>query len=139
MPLADTLLIHKLEVYRRAEDGDGNRLTDRFGQELAVNPRQHEVGGETLVHTYSCRAYMKTGGLLMNERMVDTFQRYFVVFTDIDVDINEDDACRCIGVDGHVIFDLLKIKDSETKYDSRGPHHCEFTMWEQSGPNPAAG
>ena len=133
------LLIHKLEVYRREKDGDGNPLVDRFGQELSINPRDHQVDGETLVHTYPCRAYMKSGGLLMNERMVDTFERYFVVYTDVDVDIREDDALRCIGVDGHIIFGLLKIKDSETKYDSRGPHHCEFTVWEQAGPGLAAG
>ncbi len=82
---------------------------------------------------------MKSGGLLLNERMIDTFERYFVVYTGIDVDIQEDDALRCIGVDGHVIFGLLKIMDSETKYDSTGPHHCEFTAMEQAGPGKAAG
>ena len=137
MSLAGTLLIHTLKVYRRTET-NGVRDTDRFGQELAVNPRQHESDGETLVHTYKCRAYQKSGGLLLNERMVDTFQRYFMVYTEIDVDINEDDALECLGVDGHSLFGLLKIQSSETKYDSRGPHHCEFVCIEQSGPNMAA-
>jgi hypothetical protein len=129
----EQLLIHTLEVYRRTG------ATDRFGQPQSVNPRQHEVGGETLVHTYPCRAFMNAGGLEFNERDIDTFSRQFCVYTTVDVDINEDDALRCIGVDGHIIFGLLKIKDSETKYDSKGPHHCEFTCWEQAGPGKAAG
>jgi hypothetical protein len=127
------LLIHTLEVYRRTGE------TDRFGQPKSQNPRQHTVSGETLIHTYPCRAYMSAGGLVMQERMIDTFERQFTVYTDIDVDIHEDDALRCVGVDGHVIFGLSKIKDSETKYDARGPHHCEYTIWEQAGAGVAAG
>ena len=95
MPFAD-LLIHTLEVYRRAENPDGSPVTDRFGQPLSSNPRQHQDDGETLVHTYPCRAYMNAGGLVMAERMIDTFERQFVVYTDTNVDINENDALgRC--------------------------------------------
>jgi hypothetical protein len=129
----EALLIHELQVYRRTGE------VDNFGQPKSINPRQHEIDGETLVHTYPCRAFMSAGGLRMNERMIDTFERQFTVFTSIDVDINEDDALRAIGVDGHLIFGLSKIKDSETKYDSTGPHHCEYTIWEQAGPGKAAG
>lgn len=132
MPFRD-LLIHTVEVYRRTG------AADRFGQPQSVNPRQHQVGGETLVHTYPCRAYMNAGGLKFAERTIDTFERQFVVYTDIDVDISEDDALRVIGVDGHIIIGLSKIKDSETKYDANGPHHCEYTVWEQAGPGLAAG
>lgn len=136
----ERLLIHSLEVYRRQTEDDGvTRKTDRFNQELSINPRQHEVDGETLIHRYPCRAFMSAGGLLMNERMVDTFERQFTVYTSTDVDIREDDAVRAVGVDGHIIFGLSKIKDSETKYDSSGPHHCEYTIWEQAGPGRAAG
>lgn len=138
MPFTD-LLIHTLEVYRRAQNPDGSPVTDRFGQPESVNPRQHQVGGETLIHTYPCRAFMSAGGLVMAERVTDTFERQFTVYTDVDVDINEADALRCTAADGHRIFGLSKIKDSETKYDSSGPHHCEYTVWEQAGPGNAAG
>jgi hypothetical protein len=138
LPFND-LLIHTLEVYRRVIDADGAQVTDRFGQPKSVNPRQHQVGGETLVHTYKCRAFMSAGGLKFAERMIDTFERQFTVYTDLGVDINEDDALRCVGVDGHIIFGLAKIKDSETKYDANGPHHAEYTVWEQSGPGKAVG
>lgn len=127
------LLIHTVEVYRRREV-DGKRVRDRFGQELSINPRQHEIGGETLVGTYPCRAYMKSGGLLMEERMVDVFQRIFMLYTDHTVDIREDDAVRVYGENGHVIIGLAKVKDSEVKYAMHTPHHAEFTIWEQAGP-----
>lgn len=133
MPSIRPLLIHSLQVYRRSGE------TDRFNQPKSVNPRQHQVDGESLVHTYPCRAYMSAGGLVFNEKDIDTFERQFTVYTDIGVDIHEDDAVRCVGVDGHVIFGLAKVKDSETKYDKTGPHHCEYTVWEQAGPGLAAG
>ncbi len=127
------LLIHTVEVYRRTG------RTDRFGQPESVNPRQHEIGGETLLARYPCRAYMSAGGLKMEERMIDTFERQFTMFTECGVDIREDDAVRVLASDGHVIFGLSKIKDSEIKYDSTGPHHCEFTVWEQAGPGGVSG
>jgi hypothetical protein len=123
------LLIHTVEVYRRSG------ATDRFGQPKSVNPRQHQVGGETLVHTYPCRTYMKSGGLLMNERMIDTFEKVNILYTDVGVDIREDDAVRVVDANGYETVGLCKIKDSEIKYDSRGPHHCEFTLWIQDGPD----
>jgi hypothetical protein len=129
----EALLIHTVQVYRRTG------AVDRLGQPESINPRQHTIDGETLIHTYPCRAFMSAGGLRMNERMTDTFERQFTVYTSVDVDIHEDDALRAIGVDGHIIFGLSKIKDSETKYDSTGAHHCEFTIWEQAGPSKAAG
>jgi hypothetical protein len=131
------LLIHTVEVYGRAtEVEDGTAKLDRFGQPLSVNPRQHEVGGQTLVATYPCRAYMKAGGLVMMERAIDTFERVYEMFTDVDALIYEDDAVRILDADGEVLVDLAKIKDSETKFDSTGPHHKEFSVWVQSGPNP---
>jgi len=133
------LLIHTVEVYRRAvvtEGPDtGDYVRDRFGQPLTINPRQHEVGGETLVHTYPCRAYKKTGGLLNNERMTDTFERYYEMFTETGVDIREDDAVRCIDANGNLVFERGKIRYVEPVYDGFGPHHVEYVVWIQDGPD----
>lgn len=131
------LLIHHVEVYRRAveEANPGVQKRDRFRQPLSVNPRQHTIRGETLVGVYPARAWMSAGGLKMEERTIDTFERQFTMYTDVDVDINEDDSVRCLDGDGRVIFGLSKIKDSEIKYDRFGPHHKEFTIWEQAGPS----
>lgn len=135
-----TLLIHTVEVYRRTTEAADPTVQkkDRFGQPLSVNPRAHTTGGETLVHTYSCRAYMSAGGLKMEERMIDTFERQFTVFTEVEVDIREDDALRVLDADGRVIFGLSKIKDSDLKYNSGQAHHREFAVWEQAGPDQGA-
>jgi hypothetical protein len=77
---------------------------------------------------------MKSGGLLMEERYVDVFQRIFMLYAKHDVDIREDDAVRVTGQDGHVIIGLAKVKDSEVKYNGSARHHSEFTIWEQAGP-----
>lgn len=130
------LLLHHVEVYARIADEQGKQKRDRFGQPLSVNPRQHEVGGEYLVATYPCRSYMKTGGLLMEDRMVDVFQRVYMMYTELGALIYEDDAVRVLDANGKVLINLAKVQDSETKYDGIGPHHKEFTLWEQAGPNP---
>jgi hypothetical protein len=131
------LLIHTVEVYARATVvAGGTAKLDRFGQPLSVNPRQHDVGGLDLVATYPCRTYMKAGGLVMMERAIDTFERVYEMFTDVDALIYEDDAVRILDADGVVLVNLAKIKDSETKFDSTGAHHKEFMVWVQSGPNP---
>jgi hypothetical protein len=131
------LLIHTVEVYgRAAEDETGTAKLDRFGQPLSVNPRQHEVGGQTLVATYPCRVYLKAGGLVMMERAIDTFERVYCMFTEPDTLIYEDDAVRVLDQNGRVLINLAKIKDAEEKYDGAGPHHMEFAVWEQSGPKP---
>lgn len=134
------LLIHTVEVYRRAaEVGNPDEAKkDRFGQPLSVNPRQHQVGGENLIATYPCRAWMSAGGLKMEERTIDTFERQFTMYTGVDVDIRENDAVRALDADGRVIFGLSKIKDSDLKYNAGSPHHREFTIWEQSGPDQGA-
>lgn len=129
-----SLLIHTVEVYRRTEDGDGNRLTDRFGQELSINPRQHEVDGETLVHTYPCRINRGRGGLLMNERMVDTFEQLWCMYTLPDVDILGDDAVRILDENGAEIVPLSKVKIKSNAAAMRSTHHLEFDVWAQSGP-----
>lgn len=122
------LLLHEVEVYRRSG------RTDRFGQPVDVNPRQH-VAGENIVARYPCRAYMKSGGLVMQERSIDVFERRWIMYTELDADIREDDAVRIIDpVDGREILEISKISDSEVKYDSIGPHHKEFTIWNQGGP-----
>ncbi len=45
-------------------------------------------------------------------------------------------ALARLDADGKVLVRLAKIKDSETKYDGDGPHHKEFSVWEQAGANP---
>lgn len=129
------LLIHKVEVYARLADEQGKQKRDRFNQPLSVNPRQHEVGGEQLVATYPCRAYLKSGGLLMEDRMVDVFQRQWTMSTDTTAVIYEDDALRVLDRAGNVLINLAKVKSSSMKFDGDGPHHKEFLLWEQSGPN----
>ena len=125
------LLIHRVEVYARS----GRR--DRFGQPVDANPGQHS--GEVLA-AYPCRAHMKAGGLEMEERNIDVFVRVWEVFTDLSADIREDDAVRVIDPrDDSVLVNRAKIKDGEVVYDSSGPHHKEFMVWEQSGPTPARG
>lgn len=130
------LLLHTVEVYARAAEGDGTQRVDRFGQPLSINPRQHQTGGETLVATYPCRVYMKAGGLIMAEKQIDTFERVWTMFTEVDAAIYEDDAVRVLDADGNVLINLAKVKDSDVKFDSTGSHHKEFSIWEQSGPNP---
>lgn len=122
------LLPHTVQVYRRTGE------TDRFGQAKSQNPRQHTVDGETLVHTYPGRAYMKSGGLAFAERAVDAFEREYMVFLDIGCDIQEDDAIRVLGATGEVVFGLAKVKDSAVVYAYGEAHHVEIRAWEQSGP-----
>lgn len=125
------LLIHRVEVYARS----GRK--DRFGQPVDVNPRQH-VAGETITATYPCRVWMKAGGLVMMERAIDTFERVYAMYTNLDAEIYEDDAVRVYDPQtNEEIIALAKVKDSESKYDGRGAHHKEFTIWVQSGPSPA--
>ncbi len=124
------LLPHRVEVYARS----GKR--DRFGQARDSNPSQ--LVGEPIA-TYPCRAYMKSGGLEMEERNIDVFARVWEMFTDVGADIREDDAVRVLGSDGSVLVTIAKIKDAETVYDATGPHHQEFMVWEHSGPNPKRG
>lgn len=135
-----SLLIHTVQVYRRTTEAADPTVQkkDRFGQPLSVNPRQHTVGGSELVGTYPCRAYMSAGGLKMEERMIDTFERQYTMFTEVNVDIREDDALIVTDADGRVIFGRSKIKDSDLKYNAGQPHHREFAIWEQAGPDTGA-
>lgn len=135
--MIEALLIHKVEVYRRATESANPAVQkrDRFRQPLAQNPRQHPIGGETLIAIYPARAWQPSGGLKMEERTTDTFEREWKVYTSVGVDIREDDSVRCLDGNGRVIFGLSKVKNSEVKYDRLGPHHCEFVAWEQSGPD----
>lgn len=130
------LLIHTVEVYRRTTENDGvTHKKDRFNQDLSINPRQHEVGGETLVHTYPCRVNRGRGGLLMNERMVDTFEQLWCMYTEPGVDIITDDACRVLDQDGTELVPLSKVKVKSAAANSARTHHLEFDLWAQSGPS----
>jgi hypothetical protein len=127
------LLIHTVQVYRRIEDSQGRRRVDRFGQELSVNPRQHEVDGETLVHSYPCRVNRGKGGMVMAERMVDTFVQRWEMFTLPDVDIITDDACRVLDENGNELVPLSKVMVKSVAAGATGAHHLEFQLWAQSG------
>jgi hypothetical protein len=126
----DALLIHTVEVYTRSG------RTDRFGQAVDSNPRQH-TAGENVIATYPCRAYQKSGGMTMQERSIDVFVRIWEVFFGLDADIRENDAVRVLAADGSVIINLAKVQSSATIYAAGAGHHKEFTIWEQSGPTPA--
>jgi hypothetical protein len=125
----EALLIHTVQVYRRSGE------VDRLGQPLSVNPRQHEIDGETLVHTYPCRVDRGKGGLVMNERMIDTFEQTWCMYTLPDVDIITNDACRVLDGDGNEIVPLSKVKIKSAAADSSRTHHLEFDLWAQSGPS----
>lgn len=121
------LLVHRLQVYARS----GKR--DRFGQRADTNPT--ELTGDP-VATYNCRAYMKAGGLEMEERNIDVFSRVWRVFLEPTADVYEDDACKVIDVDGTVLVATAKVRDIQPKHDSLGVHHIELDLWEHAGPNP---
>jgi hypothetical protein len=125
----EALLIHTVQVYRRTG------AVDRLGQPESINPRQHEVDGETLIHTYPCRVNRGRGGLLMNERMIDTFEQLWCMYTMPDVDIRTDDACRVLDSNGAEIVPLSKCKVKSNAADSTSTHHLEFDLWAQSGPS----
>lgn len=127
MPTIDHLLVHKVTRTRRT----GRR--DRFQQQVDVNPQSAQDGE---VAEYPCRAWMKSGGMVMQERSVDVFERYWVMYTALDVDILEDDSVSITDPGtGRVMLAKAKVSDSEVKYDMNGPHHLEFTLWNQGGPN----
>lgn len=127
MAFAD-LLVHEVEVYARSG------RTDRFGQARDSNPSQIS---STVLATYPCRAYLKAGGLDMEERNIDVFIRVWSMFVEPTADIREDDVVRVLGSDGELRVNRAKIKDVEVVYDADGPHHKEIALWEQSGPTPA--
>jgi hypothetical protein len=128
------LLCHTVQVYRRtvAED-TGERKVDRFGQQLATNPQQHQVDGQTLHATYRCRVTRSRGGLLQEERMVDVFQQMWTMYTDLDVDIMTDDAVRVLDENGNELVPRAKIKTKSTATGYAGSHHFEYQLWAQSG------
>lgn len=121
------LLVHTVEVYARSG------RVDRFGQPVDSNPGQQ---GGTVLATYPCRAYLKSGGLNFEERQRDVFERAWEMFTELDADIREDDSVRVVAADASVLVNKCIIKDVETVYDGTGPHHKEYALWEQDGPNP---
>ena len=122
------LLIHTVQVYARSG------RTDRFGQPVDSNPSQVSA---TPTSTYPCRAYRKTGGRVMQERSIDVFEKPWMIFTETSADIYEDDIVRVVDADGNELLDKSAITYAETVYDGAGAHHKEFTIIEQSGPNPA--
>ena len=121
------LLIHTVEVYRRTG------LKDRFGQPMSVNPRQNISAGEALVHVYPCRVDRGTGGLTMQERSIDVFETMWEMFTNPDVDIRTDDACRVLDEVGNELVPMAKCKVKSAAADSAHTHHLEFILWAQSG------
>jgi hypothetical protein len=123
-----TLLPHTVQVFARSG------RVDRFGQPVDVNPRKHREAD--IIGTYPCKAYMRSGGLVNQERSIDVFERVHEMFTELNADIQENDAVRVLDETGAVFINLAYIKDSETKYAGMRPHHKEFTLFEQSGPNP---
>lgn len=129
------MLIHTVQVYRRTESSPGVRVTDRFHQEESVNPRQHEVDGETLHGTYPCRLTRGRGGLTMMERSVDVFETRFKLYTMLNVDINADDAVRVLDETGAELLGISKIAIKSQAADALGGHHLEFDIWSQGGPN----
>lgn len=128
MPGIEHLLVHRVERHRRS-----GRI-DRFNQPVDVNPRQNTADEATT--EYACRAYQKSGGLSMQERSIDVFERRWIMHTALDADIQEDDSVRVYDpITGRELFGLSKIFSSEVKYDMQGPHHLEFTIWNQGGPS----
>jgi hypothetical protein len=71
----------------------------------------------------------------MNERMVDTFETTWTMFTEAGVDIRADDAVRVLGPDGDEIVPLAKVRIKSFPANARITHHLEFELWAQSGPN----
>ena len=121
------LLVHSVEVYSRSGK------TDRFGQPKDSNPGQ-TTGSP--VATYPCRIDLESGGLALMERAEDAYERVWTMFTEHDVLIYEDDALRVLNADGDVLVNKAKVKVSERLSDSLVGHHREWTLIEQSGPNP---
>ena len=94
------------------------------------------AAGETLVATYPCRVDRGKGpGLVMMERAIDTFETTWCMYTETDVDIRTDDACRVLTADGAEIVPLSKVKIKSSAADSSTEHHLEFELWAQSGPS----
>jgi len=130
------LLCHTAEVYRRQTDpATGQRLKDRFGQQLSTNPQQHTVGGETLVSTFPCRLTRESGGLQMMERSVDVYVGRLKLYCDLDADIKEDDAVRVLDSDGTELLPLSKILVKTTASGFGGGHHLECSIYVQRGPS----
>ncbi len=123
-----TLLPQTVEVYGRSGQ------VDRFGQPVDSNPRQNTLGRP--IGSWPCKAYMKSGGLVNQERSLDVFERVHYVLTQLDCDLQENDAVRVLDQDGEIFVHLAIVKDSEVKYAGLKPHHKEFCLIEQSGPNP---
>lgn len=128
----DQLLIHKAQVYRR-KTVDGKQVRDRLGQVVTANPRQHEVEGETLFATYPCRANRAKGGLLMEERFVDTFQQRWTVYLKPNVDLISTDAMQILDENGNVLAPLGKIQIKAQAAGMTGAHHLEVELWVQEG------
>lgn len=129
------LLCHTVQVYRRQLEADtGKRKVDRFGQQLAVNPQQHEIDGQTLIATYPCRVTRPRGGLLQEERMVDVFQQLWTMFTSTEIDIESDDALRVLDENGNELVPRAKVKRKMPTAGFAGLHHYEFLLWAQDGP-----
>lgn len=126
------LLVHRVEVHRRSG------RTDRFGQPVDVNPTQHTEG--QTVATYDCRLSRGRGdggggGLAMQERSIDVFETRYVIYTDLDVDIREDDHVRVTDPSsGLVLLPLSKITNKAIASDGVGAHHLELEVRVQRGP-----
>ena len=123
-----SLLPQTVEVYARSGQ------VDRFGQPVDSNPRQNKLG--RLIGSYPCRVYAKSGGLVNQERSLDVFERVWAMLTELSADIQENDAVRVIAPGGAIEVNLAVIKDSGVIYTGDKAHHKEFTLLEQSGPNP---
>lgn len=127
MPGIEHLLVHRVTRTRRS----GRR--DRFHQKVDVNPQSPQTGATA---EYPCRAYQKSGGMVMQERSVDVFERYWIMYTALDADILEDDSVTITDPKtGRMVLAKAKIASSEVKHDMNGPHHLEFTLWNQGGPD----
>lgn len=127
MPFS-SLLIHEARIYRRSG------RTDRFGQPTDVNPRQ--ATDDDLVHTYPCRITRGTGGLVMRERAIDTFEVMWTMYTDAGVDIREDDAVTVVDPrTGEVLVPTAKVKVKSGASGMDAMHHLEFQLWAQKGPS----
>jgi hypothetical protein len=120
------LLVHEVEVRRRS----GNR--DRLGQPTDSNPGK--LTGAP-VATYPCRLTRSRGGLAMQERSLDVFVNRFNLYTELGVDIREDDGVRVLDPDtGLELLVAAKVLNKTVASDRLGPHHLEFELIVQRGP-----
>jgi hypothetical protein len=119
-------LLHVCEVYRRSGE------KDRFGQPVDANPSL--IQG-TLTNTYICRVDPGKGGMTMTERSIDVYSVRYMLYTQPDCDIREDDSIRVLDPKtDEVLVPYAKVKQKNKVYDIDGPHHVEIELLSQRGP-----